>query len=81
MPTESQTTPAPHCCEADRLLVHALDGASKALALAAVYEKALRFYADPMNWSVDGTICAASPESVFRPDCGDTAREALAHGR
>jgi len=38
---------------------------------------ALRIYSLPSNWRVDGTFLAPSPQSEYRPDCGDTARAAL----
>jgi hypothetical protein len=39
--------------------------------------EALELYAEPAHWSVDGTFAPNSPESAYRPDCGDTARSIL----
>lgn len=47
------------------------------MAAAPSMKEALSFYANPNNWSVDGTFFPASPHSEFRPDAGDTARAAL----
>ena len=41
-------------------------------------EEALQFYSLSNHWSVDGRILAESPCCYGRPDCGDTARAALA---
>jgi hypothetical protein len=38
---------------------------------------ALSVYALPSNWSVDGTFLVPSPQSEYRPACGDIARAAL----
>jgi hypothetical protein len=43
--------------------------------------EALRFYASPYRWCVDGTFTAPSPHSDHRPDGGDTARAALGDER
>jgi hypothetical protein len=81
MSDQHQTTPAA-CCEADYLLGHALDSASKAIALAEVYETALReiarlgaLVAHDLQGRVEGGKVAAVQRLA------DTAQEALAHGR
>jgi len=43
--------------------------------------EALRIYASPSNWSVDGTFFAPSTQSEYRPACGDIARAALGEDR
>jgi hypothetical protein len=61
-----------------RLLAPSLVAGSAAPPdLVRALVEALELYAEPAHWSVDGTFAPNSPESAYRPDCGDTARAAL----
>lgn len=61
----------------EAILANAEKAISTALDRAGSMD-ALRFYADPEHWSVDGSFLPASPLSEFRPDTGATARAAIA---
>ena len=81
MPTDPVPQTA-HCCEADRLLVHALDNASKAVALAETYEAALKEIArlgGLVAHDLQGRVEAGKVMAVQR--LADTAQEALSHGQ
>lgn len=58
------------------------EAAESALAAAqkrvGELETALGFYAECEHWHVGGELIPASPHSEYKPDCGDTARAALA---
>jgi len=79
---EAAATEATIAAAAKRYITGALATPTPQPAASAgrvtVLEEALRFYANPSNWSADGTILAPDPRCDGRPDCGATATAALA---
>ena len=62
-----------HCGELERAFARLHEAEAERDRL----RDALRIYASPSNWSVDGTFLAPSTQSEYRPACGDIARAAL----
>lgn len=67
-------------CVGDHVAESIADEAARCLTQAErqrdELRKALEFYAQPI-WSIRGEFPEPSPHSEYRPDCGDTARQAL----